>query len=106
MTDFKPQYELAKKLKDAGYPQKGDKFFTLREGYIKVVIDNPISNPDSLVLKLTLSGLIEQCGELVLAVFEGFIIALATREDINYRGRGSTPEEAVAKLWLVLNKHD
>lgn len=77
-------YELAKKLKDAGFPQDG----------IGQFIDVKLASP-------TLSELIEACGDK----FRG----LSKRA--NWRAQdvmgieefGDTPEEAVANLYLALN---
>lgn len=100
-------YELAKKLKEAGFPEsdgwfdKGTRFID-RESGTKVP---------------TLPELIEACGEefggLALggkrgearfgdAVFEGY---RAWGKNIETPLVGyDTPEEAVAQLWLALNK--
>ena len=112
-------HELAKKLKDAGLPIMGcmgcdDHFF----GY-----ENDIHNP-------TLSELIEACGEGFQGLFSpktplgdrtqewvavqsiGWIEKLDKDSTPYYKSEwstwicwtGSTPEEAVANLWLELNK--
>ena len=98
------QYELAKKLKDAGFPN-ADK----RCSYC-IEIDQPKCNvcEDRTI---GLSELIEACGDKfdalgkckddgVSRIVDGWI---AVDED-NKRRWGKTPEEAVAKLWLALNK--
>lgn len=93
-------YELATKLKDAGFPQaigNGNipRFMDCNGDYTKLGTRNP-----------TLSELIEQC----LITFH--LQKLEDRQN-NWKYRavtmetfyeGSTPEEAVAKLWLELNK--
>ncbi len=97
-------YKLAKKLKDAGFSQwnhqkKGDRFCkgTKKECYIPTLLE-----------------LIEACGD-------GFQILdktsaytwdalsddkpfLSEPRSADYEGSGKTPEEAVAHLWLELNK--
>ena len=105
-------YELGKRLKDAGFKQIG-------KGYIErwdFAQDEPLYVP-------TLSELIEACGATTnnspwgdgVGAFE-FCLQFSENEwkagytDPNYheswsyREEGATPEEAVAELWLALNK--
>ncbi len=107
-------YELAKKLKDAGFPQTEEKyckcrFLTMEEkDVVPVVYDcktERVSNP-------SLSELIEACGDRFLSVMhvvgaddhQNYWIA-TDRENIgSHKHEGSSPEEAVANLWLELNK--
>jgi len=86
-------YKLAKQLKDAGFPQN------IKEDEIRWTkgFEN-IKNP-------TLSELIEECGK----EFKSLERAKRSRTwwafgfgAINVNAK--TPEEAVAKLWLKLNK--
>lgn len=88
-------YELAKKLKDAGFP-----------GFIKG-LTGKVEVWDIVSSKPSLSELIEACGDgfSSLSKVELGKIYLAS-SDINGSFNGPTPEEAVAKLWLKLNKHD
>jgi len=92
-------YELAKELKDAGFPMEYE-------------LDN-FSDFDKYKawIDIDLSELIEACGDKfdalgkckddgVSRIVDGWI---AVDED-NKRRWGKTPEEAVAKLWLALNK--
>jgi len=98
-------YELAKELKAAGFPFKTDAWF--KEG------DSSI-NPTA-----TLSELIEACGRdfwtLKRPQYKRHSWIAEAREyhALRYRGErpltirnGSTPEEAVARLWLALNKKE
>ena len=95
--------EEAKDLKDAGYiqPIYDDADF---DGQFR-------STTDGLVYAPTLTELIEACGE-------GFLTL--TKRQLEYKyvkyiwhaqdnndlfSVGKTPEEAVAKLWLALNKN-
>ena len=91
-------YELAKKLKDAGYPQCG--IFHGIQGWniegatsLATAADLVVNGNPKITLNyepcehITLSELIEACGD-----------KFGTLE-----GRGTTPEEAVANLWLQLN---
>ena len=105
-------YELAKKLKDAGYP-------------IKEWSGSDGSGPDFEIdgvayLEPNLSELIEACGDKFYKLIQD------DRERFGYLGTGKwiacfyhrnpdthtntcfagqTPEEAVANLWLELNKN-
>ena len=104
-------YELAKKLKDAGFPQNGPGKFefgcrlpreamTLKHGFG--------SNCDCLVKFPTLSELIEGCGDDFGSLDMRFITPKTWHASEHYMpteplGRGDTPEEAVANLWLALN---
>lgn len=84
-------YELAKELKEAGFPRYKD-------------IDVEMYESEKQTYFSTLEELIEACGtEIELYVGENTSVA-------NKRGgpevRCSTPTEAVARLWLALNKHE
>lgn len=101
-------YELAKQLKDAGFPQKitagaGDGHLFQDEVY-------------GIAYAPTLSELIEACGQDLWILKRGsymgefgWIVGQDRKEEDNpaywflFRF-GKTPEEAVAKLWLALNK--
>lgn len=116
-------YELAKQLKDAGFPQK----FQKGDGFIKpdgtIVADYPevYRHKDDCYLP-TLSELIEKTqNELVKKIGYGFSFwvghsAMADsceckaskprvkNEEDSFYSRGITPEEAVANLWLKLRE--
>lgn len=94
-------YELAKQLKDARFPYSEDWYMN--------------DNGDGLFYKIGLSELIEACGDNFGSVgryvdMTGKYIWEAIQQDeiIDEEHakfeRGDTPEEAVAKLWLELNK--
>ena len=92
-------YELAKQLKDAGYPLK----YTL--GAIAYDQEPPID----LCILPTLSELIEECGKDFISLErlrepdeDGCFWALAD----NDARAGETPEEAVALLWLALKERN
>lgn len=100
-------YELAKKLKDAGFPESKDSALVGKS----VTIDDWISPH--------LSELIEACGEEFGSLNKRFgvpveddgLIWIARAQSSEselapYERRGPTPEEAVARLWLVLNKKE
>lgn len=97
-------YELAKKLKDAGFPFKpvGEHFNAGGKATQAFTFDN-----QSVWFEPTLSELIEACG----GVFEDLCLLGEGREFQWYcttqegeRIYGSAPEEAVARLWLEINK--
>jgi len=108
-------YELAKQLKDAGFPQEGD-------GY---VLHTPNCKgwdaPSDCTHKTrayvpTLEELIEACGD----DFRDLVYHSKRTPDSTYRRwtakggmrtigywkliSGHSPEEAVARLWIALNK--
>ena len=93
-------YELAKQLKDAGFPQKekltGD-----------IIALNGIEYPDFP----TLSELIDECGDGFSQLHKWDDGDWAAFSESNWGNApdgkeciGETPTEAVAKLWLELNK--
>jgi hypothetical protein len=101
-------YELAKQLKDSGFPQSIDR----SSGIDKLLGGVPYSP--------RLSELVEACGDEFDYLrepygnpenndFDVFWRAFSKRDDLQSRlymkiqGEGSTPEEAVAKLWLALS---
>ena len=101
------EYSLAKKLKDAGFPQKERIFCDMnwpdREGGICMEnCPNRIHNP-------TLSELIEACGDRFINLKidrTGFELPLRWAVFGEFtQGNGNTPEEAVANLWLKLNEN-
>ena len=114
-------YELAKKLKDAGFPQTGDLsgmvgiYYPNEEETWSTIFYNQYvtlkieGHPEILYLP-TLSELIEACGGMFRKL-ENMTGGLWKAESIEvmdipvgYQGSGKTPEEAVANLWLELNK--
>lgn len=111
-------YELALELKSAGFPQRHldsdfngwSRFFYEEDGLIRenTLSVNPSDN-DS-IYDPTLSELIEACGSNLQALVKEDGKWVAAQRWNNYEGyfclerSGPTPEEAVAKLWLELNK--
>lgn len=124
--NYNMDYELAKQLKDAGFPQGRQ---GVDDGYLH---DGDLIGDDDLPYVPTLSELIEACGERIL----GFSMTCHLDDsketkwcadsrtepcycdrceeklkenpdyfNVNWKyEEGKTPEEAVAKLWLELNK--
>ena len=103
-------YELCKTLQDAGFPQKehvlDDKTASccVRCSYMESYTQtHPHGGVDGMCV--TLSELIEACGDVVLYTKDGKSVAwvsgnMRPNNPIEY----NTPEESVAKLWLALNK--
>lgn len=99
-------YELAKKLKEAGFPQKG-----IYEGTTYNLSDiKKVGVNIGDVYIPTLSELIEACGDDFEVIWKGWgstkwLAAPRTSYgDPEDYSEGCTPEEAVANLWLELNK--
>lgn len=119
-------YELCKELKEAGFPQKyptgghnakgqrywmhdqSDNDYTeiLHDGYLSNALDN-----SQLTLIPLLSELIEACGEQFSSLgspkymdTDVWVAGYIPRDGVLIRGTGHTPKEAVARLWLALNK--
>lgn len=96
-------YELAKNLKEAGYPQ----------GYNPKYDTGSGGAPGSDIRTPTLSELIEACVQddfrligcsiLKRPFWIATSISSIEQGDKLYQGTASTPEEAVARLWLALN---
>lgn len=103
-------YELAKELKEAGFPQvnagDGTTLWYLDPHRFGYLTGDP---SDQYVKRVTLSELIEACGERFKSLWRhsgGTWTAEYGTRRIAPRRRcdGPTPEEAVARLWLALNK--
>lgn len=96
-------YELALELKSAGFPQaKGFGEWLTEDGHIYSGGAEPHAWAPFL------SELIEACGDEVRSIFKadkaGKQIWVARCCDKHlHSGEGSTPEIAVARLWLALN---
>lgn len=120
-------YELAKKLKEAGFPQKEDGLKILPEEKflmfapsimwpaLKEANPNIISREEATDLYVycpSLEELIEACGDCLshMKKWNGHWWAVShcghkehEPDGNNLEETGSTPTEAVAKLWLALN---
>jgi len=95
-------YELAKKLKDAGFPQSGDGNYLI--GNIETD-EGGIITTNSVYIP-TLEELIEACGDRFISLHKYYHqwVCNEGMEVHQFDSQGSTPEEAVAKLWLELHK--
>lgn len=102
-------YELVKQLKDAGFMQK---IGTHSFDSVRLILEGKELGEPCYIP--TLSELIESCGEKFTSLWkmqEGWqakymkgIIDNSSNPVVIIRGNGSTPEEAVARLFLELNK--
>lgn len=95
-------YELAKKLKEAGFYNKYEKINkeNNKKKFLKLKGVLTFGQPD---LSPTLSELIEACGDKIQVIYFGNECGAESFETGD-RGRGDTPEEAVANLWLEINE--
>jgi hypothetical protein len=109
--------KLAQELKDAGYPQEVNLFYWMaRPGRSNAVIYGMPSENEK-VRKTTgvefyamplLADLIKACGNEFEALskrseLEWLAVSKVELCDQSQGGFGKTPEEAVARLWLLLN---
>jgi hypothetical protein len=90
-------YALAKELDDRGFKFRGETSLVL-------VPTGNVSKDNPILPYPTLEELIEACGELVLTVNEEYSTAETVRGQTHFSESGSTPIEAVARLYLALNK--
>ena len=111
-------YILAKELKDAGFAQDtelgfGQRSPTGKGDWLYVPTGKPSSD---MVYFPTLEELIEACGTaFALLNYSSGVKSMRTEETLTWVAggykagllvdySGSTPTEAVARLWLALNK--
>lgn len=104
------QYELAKELKDAGFPQ------TFNEEQVHFCEDDPCKSEEDWehCSNPTLGELIVECGEGFRNLSRSTndeggrwwcnIEDKEVKQGFYRKIYGKTPEEAVARLWLALNK--
>lgn len=98
-------YELAKQLKDAGFPVIWENDYYTPEGMIfRSNSSRPIQGNEIFIP--ILSELIEACGDdfKELKKIGGRFFAMSEKHAGYSKRENGTPEEAVAKLWLELNK--
>lgn len=95
-------YELCKKLKEAGFQQKINP--EAPPWFNKFMEETVINTP-------TLSELIEACGDGLQELSRAVHSAWGTNprhtdcDAFDYQTEGETPSEAVANLWLELQKN-
>jgi len=99
------KYELAKELKDAGFPQffsEGMSYYDKKGTFVESACSEYNDDQDWNIRVPTLSELIEACGD----GFEKLHLAggkfHAVGDGVIW-GVEDTPEEAVARLWLALH---
>jgi hypothetical protein len=96
-------YDLAKQLKDAGFPQNLDGNRQLNGQPMRHHSHGSARDCDEgCVYVPTLEELVEACNTTFSIYIEGHG-ADATEAGSEITGSGDTPTEAVAKLWLALN---
>ncbi len=109
------KYELAKELKDAGFPQWRDNENCDDSWLCCIHRPKDEERDESAVFIPTLSELIEACVpqfrrlelQAVHIENEVWYAGAGSWSDAfgyEFAGRGSTASEAVARLWLALNK--
>ena len=98
------RYELAKKLKDAGFPQDGLNECTFRNCNCHNLKKCGGCSNCLWIRFPTLSELIEACGYGFRKLIHIGDEWQAESFTFGEGGVGLTPEEAVANLWLELNK--
>jgi hypothetical protein len=101
-------YEVARELEEAGWPQGGKGTWTYPP-------DKLVTRSSDRVYVPTLEELIAACGEefaklKITPRRVGQLLHCADRRienglpSVKVEGRGHTPTEAVARLWLALHK--
>lgn len=104
-------YELAKELKDAGFPQKNPRAIPKDSGRIDG--DGNLHLAQEPVYIPTLSELIAECGDELVSINKEVGVAFGGKPCFTGRwhalgqlikAKGDTPEEAVARLYLLNKK--
>ena len=111
-------YKLAKQLKDEGFPQRkvlssyilppnaDEKYRHIMDVSKPQGYENLLAAGYDIVACPTLSELIESCGDKFFGIFrrdkKNWIASISDKNETE--GLGKSPEVAVAKLWLKLNK--
>jgi hypothetical protein len=109
-------YELAKQLKNAGFPNIKDlqhrqgREFILPDGSVPVYSLGDVEHVKDWFIP-TLSELIEACGDKFAALHNNLGVWTALgrhsfdpfQENHDTRADGVSPEEAVARLWLAVH---
>jgi hypothetical protein len=101
-------YELCKELKDAGFPQaRVPRLYpiAMEIGEIRKPELTSEMVEEAGAYAPTLSELIEACGKPI-TLNVGVATTSATQPLSGEYANGPTLEEAVARLWLELNKND
>ena len=108
-------YETALELKNAGFPQRyedrlGREYYMedssdrdhilITHSNARISLDNALDD-EQLTFVPTLSELVEACGDGFECLMRQDGVWIANHAN---HAHGSTPEEAVARLWLALNK--
>lgn len=96
-------YELAKQLKEAGFPQPAGSYKTAdgNWAYIPTLAELIESFPKDEILNFHYYP--KKDGNKWMAYYKG-CFEMDAESKPYFITKGKTPEEAVAKLWLALNK--
>lgn len=114
-------YELAKRLKEAGFPYKEESYKEIYPPGVEMIPGNYIGAGMSTVVAQgqvrlpVFTELVRACGDRLGSLHNEKSSAIDGNkwwawEDESYgepkgkEGLGSSPEEAVAELWLALNR--
>lgn len=105
-------YELAKELKETGFPQQTQWYYVQKKRSIVLIPRLKNKGIDYALTKIagisapTLKELIEACGDLfqTLTVYPNKTWRAISNTRAPYSYDGRSPEEAVARLWLASNK--
>ena len=95
-------YKLAQQLKDAGFPFKETQDHG--QDYDSVILDDGMSYLVPTLPELIKACLKQHCVFKLHCWEHGFVIGFQKEEKRDDMEICLTPEEAVANLWLVLNK--
>jgi len=96
-------YELAKQLKDAGFPMKEATEQQIKDSSTDII---RFVTSKAWFIVPTFEELIEACGAQFDTLYQADRFKWVAHDGalITQRYTGATPTEAVAKLWLALNK--
>lgn len=105
-------YELAKEMKEAGFPQGEELYcachFTTESDREQLDLDTVYDCGTERVSIPTLEELVEACGKYFNELWKEEVLTVKWFAIGNvmpgFEGKGATPNEAVARLWLALNK--
>lgn len=110
-------YELAKELKEAGWPQsfsEGMDYYDKKGVFCESACSEYNHDQDWAIRVPTLEELIEACRSKLDTLENYGDMWQATQKLSTWKvgeweyvhGKGNTPSEAVARLWLALNKKE
>ena len=95
-------YKLALELKEAGFPYKGSYLSFYIDGVLSQ--DYRLPSGESIIYIPTLSELIDKLPDHCGVQRDDWGWCMYVKGTLNTATISDSPEEAVAKLWLALNK--